>query len=318
MRVFETLSRIGVVPVVKIDRADDAVKLADALFAGGLPCAEITFRTDAAEDSIRLITESRPEMVVGAGTVLSVDQVKRAVGAGASFIVSPGFNPKVVSYCVENQIPVLPGVSNAGDIEAALEFGLTKLKFFPAEAAGGLKYLKALSAPYGMIEFMPTGGINAENLNDYLAFNKVFACGGSWMVGAKQLDSGDFESIEALTKQAVSTMLGFRLAHVGINAEDSAQAESTARALCSILDMPLVKKPESYFSGEAIEVMREPYFGKNGHIAIKCNSLDRAIYYLQRKGLAFREDSFRTDASGKITVAYLQEEFGGFALHFVD
>lgn len=318
MHVFETLTKIGLVPVVQIDRAESAIKLADALIAGGLPCAEITFRTDAAEESIRLIAEARPEMVLGAGTVLSVDQVKRAVNAGASFIVSPGLNPEVVSYCTENNIPVLPGVANAGDIEAALGLGLTKVKFFPAEAAGGLKYLKALAAPYGMMQFMPTGGINAENLNEYLAFNKVFACGGSWMVGAQLISSGNFEEIARLTKRAVLTMHGFKLAHIGINSKDSTEAEATARLFCSVLDMPLIEKPESFFAGEAVEVMRTPYFGRNGHIGIKCNSLDRAIHYLQSKGLVFRPDGFRTDDSGRITVAYLQDEFGGFALHFVE
>ena len=152
-----------------------AVGLADALISGGLPCADITFRTDAAEKAIRAISANRPDLLIGAGTVLSVDQVKKAVEAGAKFIVSPGLNPKVVSYCVQYDIPVIPGVSDAGDIEEAMDFGLTWLKFFPAEASGGAEYLKALSGPYGMVKFMPTGGINAENLTKYLSLKNVFA-----------------------------------------------------------------------------------------------------------------------------------------------
>jgi len=317
-RITEVISRIGIVPVVQIEKADAALMLADALISGGLPCAEITFRTDAAEASIRAIAANRPDMLVGAGTVLSIEQAKKAVDAGARFIVSPGLNPKVVSYCLQNNIPVIPGVSNAGDIEAAMELGLTEVKFFPAEASGGVKYLKALSAPYSMIRFMPTGGINAENLNEYLACKNVFACGGSWMVNPKLISAGDFASVEKLTREAVLGMLGFRLAHVGINSENSAQAEQTAKMLCDILGFPLVTKEESYFAGNAVEVMRSPYFGRNGHIGIKCNSLDRAVYYLQSRGYIFRQDGFRTDASGKRTVAYLQDEYGGFAIHLVE
>lgn len=317
-QITSTISKIGIIPVVQIDKAEAASELADALIAGGLPCAEITFRTEAAEASIRTMAESKPDLLVGAGTVLSIEQVKRAVDAGAKFIVSPGLNPKVVSYCLLNNIPVLPGVSNAGDIEIALDLGLTEVKFFPAEACGGVKYLKALSAPYKKIRFMPTGGIHAGNVNDYLSLDPVFACGGSWMVNTDLINAGDFHAIEMLTKDAVSVMMGFRLAHVGINADDSVQAESTAKLLCAILGMPLVAKTESVFAGDIIEVMRNPYFGRNGHIGIKCNSLERTIFYLQNKGIQFKPDGYRTDAAGKITVAYLNEEFGGFAVHFVE
>jgi len=316
--IIDAISKIGIVPVVQIDKADSALKLADALTAGGLPCAEITFRTDAAEASIRTITANRSDMLVGAGTVLSTEQVKKAADAGAKFIVSPGLNPKVVSYCLEIGIPVIPGISNARDIEAAMELGLTEVKFFPAEASGGVKYLEALSAPYRNIRFMPTGGINTENLNDYLACKNVFACGGSWMVNPKLIGAGDFDSIERLSKEAVLAMLGFRLAHVGINSENEAQAEQIARTLCDILGLPLAVKKESFFAGSAVEVMKDPWFGRNGHIGIKCNSLDRAVYHLQRRGYAFREDGFRTDASGKLTVAYLRDEIGGFAVHLVE
>lgn len=317
-QVFETISKIGIVPVIQIDKAESAAQLAGALIAGGLPCAEITFRTDAAEAGIREIAKSRPDMLVGAGTVLSEEQVKRAVDAGAKFVVSPGFNPKVVSYCLQNDIPVLPGVSNASDIEQALEFGLTELKFFPAEAGGGLKYLKALSAPYGKIMFMPTGGINAENVNEYLAFDHVFACGGSWMVNPKLINAGDFSSIEKLTREAVLLMLGFKLVHVGINSENSTQAENIARLLCGVLGTPLIDKTKSVFAGDCIEVMKIPYFGKNGHIGFKCNSLIRAVFYLQSRGVEFHPDGMNRDAAGNMTLAYLKDEFGGFAIHFVE
>lgn len=197
------LEQIKVVPVVAINDAADAEPLANALVDGGLPCAEITFRTDAALASIKTMARLG-NIQVGAGTVLKIDQVKAAVDAGATFMVSPGFNPKVVQYCVENNIPIAPGITNPTDIEMALEFELEVLKFFPAEAFGGINTLKALSAPYGAVKFIPTGGISANNLLDYLKFPKVLACGGSWMVKSDLIADKKFDEICALTKEAVS------------------------------------------------------------------------------------------------------------------
>ena len=200
--VLEQIQHHRIVPVVSIHAADAADALADALEEGGLPCAEITFRTQAAEKSIHILAKRR-NFVLGAGTVLSIDQVKTAVDAGAKFIVSPGFNPKVVQYCVDNHVPVTPGISNPTDIEMALEHGIDVVKFFPAEAFGGLATLKAMSAPYGMMRFIPTGGINAQNVLDYLHFAKVLACGGSWMVKSDLISQGAFDKIAQLTREAV-------------------------------------------------------------------------------------------------------------------
>jgi len=204
--VLEELGRLGVVPVVKIERAEDAVELGRALLAGGLPCAEITFRTAAAEEAILRISSNLPEIIVGAGTVLSVDQADRAVSAGARFIVSPGFNPKVVDWCLEHEVPVIPGVATPTEIEMALEKGLEILKFFPAEALGGIAMLKAIAAPYGGVRFMPTGGINQDNLADYLAQPSVHCCGGSWLVRANLISAGRFDEITQLTRDAMSVV----------------------------------------------------------------------------------------------------------------
>ena len=201
--IIKQIGLIGIVPVIALDRVEDAEPLADALIKGGLPCAEVTFRTAAAEESIRIMSEKFPQMLVGAGTVLTTEQVDRAVAAGAKFIVSPGLNPRIVKYCVDKGIPVTPGCSNASDIEQALEFGLDVVKFFPAEPAGGLNMIKALAAPYVGVKFMPTGGINAKNVKDYLAYNRILACGGSWMVKGDLVKAGDFEKIKELTKEAV-------------------------------------------------------------------------------------------------------------------
>ncbi len=201
----DTLKKIGetgIVPVVVLNRVEDAEPLAGALITGGLPCAEVTFRTDAAEESIRAIARKFPDMFVGAGTVLNIEQVDRAIGAGAKFIVSPGLNPKVVEYCLKNNYPITPGIMTPTELEVALGFGLDVVKFFPAENAGGLKMIKAMSAPYTMMKFMPTGGINATNVRDYLACDKILACGGSWMVKGDLINAGNFAEIERLTKEA--------------------------------------------------------------------------------------------------------------------
>ncbi len=199
---LEQFKKNRIIPVVAIHDANDADALAGALVAGGLPCAEITFRTDAAAEAIRIMAQRR-DIQIGAGTILKVDQVKAALDAGATFMVSPGFNPKVVQYCVENQIMITPGISNPTDIEMALEYELEVLKFFPAEAFGGLKTLKAMSAPYGMIQFIPTGGITPGNLQEYLKFSKVLACGGSWMVKSDLIAEQKFDEITRLTREAV-------------------------------------------------------------------------------------------------------------------
>lgn len=202
MTINDKFYEVGVVPVVVLDDSKDALPLAKALVEGGLPCAEVTFRTAAAAESIRLMSENYPEMLVGAGTVLSIEQVETAVKAGAKFIVSPGFDPEVVDYCLEKNIPVLPGCISPSEVAQAVKRGLKVVKFFPAEPAGGLPMIKAMAAPYSELKFMPTGGINAKNLNDYLNCDKIICCGGSWMVKGDLVKAGDFDKIKALTKEA--------------------------------------------------------------------------------------------------------------------
>jgi 2-dehydro-3-deoxyphosphogluconate aldolase/(4S)-4-hydroxy-2-oxoglutarate aldolase len=204
--VLSEISRLRIVPVIALESVGDASPLADALVAGGLPIAEVTFRTAAAPESIKIMAK-RGDLLVGAGTVLNVDTVKRAVDCGAKFIVSPGINPKVVSYCIANEIPITPGTATASDIEVALDHGLKIVKFFPAEAIGGIKLLKALSAPYGMMNFMPTGGITPGNMTEYLKLKNVFACGGSWMVTKELLAAQQFDQVTELTREAVRLAL---------------------------------------------------------------------------------------------------------------
>lgn len=200
--ILRQIGSTGIVPVVVLNNAADAVPLAESLVSGGLPCAEVTFRTDAAEESIRAIAKNFPQMLVGAGTVLTTGQVDRALDAGAKFIVSPGLNPKVVEHCMKKGVPITPGIMTPTELEVALGFGLDVVKFFPAENAGGLKMIKAMSAPYTMMRFMPTGGITAANVREYLACDKILACGGSWMVKSDLVSAGNFAEIERLSREA--------------------------------------------------------------------------------------------------------------------
>ena len=202
-KIIDKISAMGVVPVVAIENASDAVGLGDALIGGGLPCAEITFRTAAAASAIRTLCNSHPGILVGAGTILTKSDAETAVDAGASFVVTPGFDGDLVDWCLDQRIPVIPGVMTPTDINAAINRKLNVLKFFPAEAAGGIKTLKAISGPYGNIKFVPTGGITLDNLEEYLSLPNVVACGGSWLVKKDQISSGEFDTIESLVREAV-------------------------------------------------------------------------------------------------------------------
>lgn len=197
------IEKLGLVPVVVLNDAKDAKPLAKALCNGGLPCAEVTFRTDAAEESIRQMTQDFPQMLVGAGTVLTVEQVNRAVNAGAKFIVSPGFDPAIVDYCLNREIPVFPGCVTPSEVAQAVKRGLRVVKFFPAKQYGGVATIKALAAPYVGLRFMPTGGVSASNLKEYLECPSIVACGGSWMVKGDLIQAGAFDEITKLTREAV-------------------------------------------------------------------------------------------------------------------
>lgn len=315
-KVLERIGKLGIVPVVKIDNAMDAVPLGKALIKGGLPLAEITFRTAAAEESICLLTRELPELLVGAGTVMNVGQVKKAVAAGAQFIVSAGFNPLVVDYCVEHSIPITPGINNPTQIEMALAKGLTILKFFPAEASGGLPLIEAMSGPYGKVKYIPTGGLNQNNFCSYLANKKIHAIGGSWMVKADLISSGQFEKIEELTRDAISLMLDFKLAHLGINEIDENAALSSAGVFSETFNFPLKIGNSSIFAGSGFEIMKQKYLGEHGHIAISTNDIDRAITYLEIKGVSTLPETAK-ESDGKLKAIYLNKQVSGFAIHLL-
>ncbi|MFX1337953.1 MAG: bifunctional 4-hydroxy-2-oxoglutarate aldolase/2-dehydro-3-deoxy-phosphogluconate aldolase [Promethearchaeota archaeon] len=204
MEVIKKMEKLKIIPVAVIDDAENAIPLCKALIDAGLPVIEVTFRTEAAADSISILRREFPEMLVGAGTVLKIEQVKAAVDVGSEFIVTPGFNPTVVDYCVKNKIPIVPGLNAPSFIEWGLERGLSHFKFYPADISGGTKMLQVLSGPYPMVKFMPTGGINNKNLVEYLKLDNVFACGGSWIVKKELINSKKFNDITKITKEAVS------------------------------------------------------------------------------------------------------------------
>ena len=312
---IKELYRIGIVPVVALEDAADALPLGAALKKGGVSAIEVTFRTAAAADAIRLLTREMPELLVGAGTVLTKAQADAAIEAGAKFIVSPGFQPELVSYVLSKGVPMCPGTATPGEMEQAMALGLSAVKFFPAEQNGGAPMLKALSAPYRDLLFMPTGGVKLENLRTYLALDQVFACGGTWLATKDDIKAKAFDKITARTREAVKTMLNFRIKHVGINSKDEAEAKKTATLLCSIFDFDYNDTELSVFTGSAGEVMKFMGRGSLGHVAIGADNVDRAEYYLRQRGFSFDESTRRVDASGRTTFLYLKDEIGGFAFH---
>jgi len=314
--IVQRIYEIGIVPVIAIDDAEKAVPLAKALAKGGLPVAEVTFRTDAAEEAIKRIVKEVPEMLVGAGTVLTKDQVDRAHAAGCQFMVSPGFNPEIVKYALSKGINFMPGTATPGEMEQAMEMGLDVVKFFPAEQNGGVAKLKAVAGPYKNLMWMPTGGVNAQNLNDYLSFDKIVACGGTWMVKKDLIEAGNFDEIERLAREAVNAMLGFSVKHIGINHSKDGESLAAAELLASVFGFGTKVGSKSVFASSQLEMMNGKGPGTLGHIGIATNNVERAIAHLKMRGVEFDEES-RTYKNGKCNFIYLKNEISGFAFHLV-
>lgn len=315
--ILQQLCRIGLVPVVAIEDAAKAVPLADALAAGGIPAAEITFRTQAGEDSIRRIAQSCPQVLVGAGTILNVDQCERALSAGARFIVSPGYDQAVVSRCLELGVPVIPGCANASDLGRAASAGLEVVKFFPAEQAGGLPALKTLAPVFPRLDFMPTGGISAKNLSSYMEYSRVRLCGGSWMAKSELIEGEKWDEITTLCRQAVHTMLGFTLHHVGLPCGGSETAAATAQAFCRLLGLEYRQGRSSDFAMPFVECCKAELPGKSGHLAIGTPDVERAEFHLKRQGAEFLEQTRKLDSRGITKAIYLKETFAGFGVHLM-
>lgn len=316
MDYLDRLARAAVIPVVVIDDAKDAEATANALLKGGIDVMEITFRTAAAADAIRTVSEKCPDMLVGAGTIISLEQCKHAVANGAKFIVSPGFDDEVVGWCVENGITVTPGCVTPTEIMAAKKHGLKIVKFFPANVYGGLQAMKALAAPFGDIKFIPTGGVNAENVGEFISAPFVHAVGGSWVCPKGDIAAGNFDRIAELSQKARENALGFQIAHVGINCENADQASALCEELNNAFGFSTKNGNSSMFSTSAIEVMKSVYLGTHGHLAVHTNAIAPAIHELEKRG--YRTDMTTAKYKGdKMIAVYLEKEFGGFAVHLL-
>ena len=316
MDVLKRIGDCGVVPVVVIDKAEDAVPTAKALLAGGIDVMEITLRTAAGLESIRQVAANCPEVCVGAGTVLTLDQCKQAVENGAKFIVSPGFDRALVDWCISNNVAITPGCVTPTEITGALSMGLKVLKFFPANVYGGLSAMKALSGPFGDVKFIPTGGISDKNLAEYVSAPFIHAVGGSWLCAKEDIASGNFGKITALSADAAKTSLGFELAHIGINC----QTPEASLEVCELFDKAFgtgIKLGESSnFASAGVEVMKSIYLGDNGHIAMRTAKIGRAIAALEKKGFAVDMETAKFKGDTMIAV-YLKQSFGGFAVHLL-
>lgn len=316
MNVSERLAASAVVPVVVLDDAKDAVATAKALLAGGVDVMEITFRTAAAADSIKAVAESCPDMLVGAGTVITLEQCKKAIECGAKFIVSPGFDEEVVRWCVENGVAVTPGCVTPTEIMAAMKLGLNVVKFFPAGVYGGLSAMKALSGPFGGIKFIPTGGVNGQNIGEFIAAPFIHAVGGSWVCPKADIAAGNFDKITELCAQAKEALLGFEVAHIGINCESADASMAVCEALNRAFSLPVKAGNSSNFASTGIEVMKSMYLGRNGHIAIRTNALPAAVAELEKRGFVCDPSTAKYKGE-RMTAIYLKEEFGGFAVHLL-
>lgn len=318
MNVLERIGNSGLVPVVVIENVEDAVPAAKALMDAGVNVMEITMRTDAGIQAIANVREAYPEMLVGAGTILSLEKAEEAVNAGAQFIVSPGFNPIVVNWCIDHDIPITPGCVTPTEIEQALSYGLKVLKFFPASVYGGVKGCKALNGPYKSadVKFIPTGGVNNDNLAGYADKPFIHAIGGGWLCNTKDITNHNFKNIADTASKAVDILLGFELAHIGINGENNEESLQIVKEFQESFNLSPKYGNSSNFAGSGIEVMKKVGLGKCGHIAIRTNNVQRAIHYLKTRGFEVLKDTAKYKEN-KIIAIYLKKEIGNFAIHLL-
>ena len=315
-QLMERIRQSGIVPVAVIDKVEKAVPLARAMLKGGVDVIEVTLRTDAAAGAIREISENCPDMLVGAGTVLTAEQCALAVENGAQFIICPGFSKKVVEWCVEHQIVVVPGCVTPSEIMAAMEYGIDVVKFFPADIYGGLPAMKALSGPFPTVNFIPTSGVNEKTIAEYIKAPYIFAAGGSWACSKTDIAAENYSNITALCADAKRRILGFELVHMGINCSSPEDAEKFCLTMRDAFGFEYMPGSSSDFSSEAIEVKKGDGRGRCGHLAIGTNSLPCAVAEMKKRGFTVDENTY-TYKNGELIAVYLQNDIGGFAVHLM-
>lgn len=305
--VFERISEYGIVPLVTLDDPKDAVPLGRALLDGGIPIAEVTFRTAAGGESIKQMARELPDLIVGAGTVHDVEHVKITVDNGGKFVITPGFNHEVVKYCTDNNIPVCPGTVVPSDIEEAMNLGLSTVKFFPAEAYGGINTLKALAGPFGRIKFVPTGGVNLNNLQDYLNLPNVAAVGGSFIPPSKLVKAKDWAGITSLCHEIMAKVFDFSVARVGLSAPEG-EAKGISEQVARIFGRESQDLGGSYLNCGLLEVAKG---GNGGFVTVRTRDLPRALALFERKGVAVDQGSAKKDDRGQVTSVSLKDKIGG-------
>lgn len=315
-KIKEKIYKYGLVPVIVIDREEQAVPLADALIWGELEIAEVTFRTDCAANAIKAMLDAHPDMLIGAGTVLNRQQVDDALAAGAKFIVAPGLDEELVKYCQSKNVPIIPGCSSASDIQRAIALGLDLVKFFPAEALGGVKTLRSLASAYKNMRFMPTGGITPEKFSEYLREPYVTAVGTSWIAPQKMLDAGDYDAIRKRAREAMFAVHNFQFCHMGINCDNEKDGYTNLFKLADMFNLVMGDTRSSSYVGREVEITKMPFQvrGPHGHLGYYADNLERAIFYLEKKGIEFDHEHVKP-YKDKTYVIYLKDQIAGFAVH---
>lgn len=315
--VLKHIKDTGILPILTLDDAIDAIPIGQALHDGGIPNVVITYRSGNGPECISLVSKALPNMLVGAGTVFTTEQVDSAIEAGARFITSPSINPTIVEYCQKKEIPIFPGVSTPSDIEAALTHGLEYLEYFPAIANGGLTGIQALSVAYPQVQFMANGGLNNSHIVEYLADPRVFAIGGSWLVKPEWIEKKEYDKIEIAAREAIHVMLDLQIDHVGVNFPKEDVAIYAAEEFAELIGRDVLDAPDGFFAGPFFEAMKPGGKGVIGHVAFSTNSVERAKSYLESRGFTFDEDTIAYNKDGLIRKIYLEREIGGMALQLV-
>ena len=312
--IEKNIKEVGLLPLVSLDDLDKARKLARIMVEEQVPIMEVALRTNQALEIIKMISQEFPTIILGAGTVHTVEEAKKALENGAEFIVSPGINEDLISYCLEEEVPIYPGVATASEVERVRSFGLKTCKFFPAQASGGAKMLGQLKGPFEDMTFIPTGGISSDNMLDYLSLDNVLAIGGSFLCASDQVNKEDWDQVRKDIKEVIKKQYGFELLHLGLNSKDDEEAKKSVEILSFLFDKDVFENKASYFVGDIFEVMKFDFLGDHGHVAIATNDITRAISYCERKGFDFDYET-KAYAEDKLIAIYFKEQIAGWAFH---